>query len=127
MFEQVFTALVQAGAPAGVLVEIDIRRDDTGRYLDIEAWQTGGQSNMYLLAGKGRTLAEVTAMFTGVTAGQPGQPAHTDILMVIPAGAIARRNLPDDVGAVTVYTDAAVAAGAPQAATVRVVDRDRTS
>jgi hypothetical protein len=104
------------------MVEVDIKRDDTGNHLWVEAWQTGGQSNMYLLAGKGFTLPQLQQMFSGVTAGQPGQAAHTDILMVIPAGAKVERGLPDDITAVTVYTDAAIAAGSPQAATLRFFD-----
>lgn len=116
MFERVFNLTIP-GNSTGVVTNVDLRRDDTGEPLWIEAWQTGGATNLYLMRGE-PTTADAEAMVVG-------QAAQSDILCVIPAGAKARRLLPDDVDTFTVFGDPAQQTGAqPQIVTLRVVDRD---
>ena len=110
--ERVYTFVFPAGA--GPAIEAaDITLDNTGDAMFIDAWQTGGASNLYLIgATSGETLTMDQA-FTKLN-------ALADVLCVIPAGSSARRRLPPDVARLTVFAESAVGAGQSQAATVRV-------
>lgn len=110
--ERVVTVVFAANTgPA--LESFDVKRDDTGAPLMVEAWQTGGASNLYLLgATAGETLTTDQA-FTKLN-------NIADVLCVIPAGSSARRRLPPDVNTLIVLAETAVGAAQSQSATVRV-------
>lgn len=110
--ERVYNVVFAANQAASI-ESVEIKRDDTGVSLWLEAWQSGGASNIHVLeASAGDTLA------TDQPWARASQPA--DILMTVPQSGVARRRLPDDVSKVAVLLESAVGATQSQVVTLRV-------